>query len=550
MNNRLTFLVIDDEFVTRTQLRNALESLGHNVLEACDGSRGLEIVAQERPDIVMTDLRMPVMDGEAVLGHLRRTNPDLPVIIVSGTGDIQQAVVTLRNGAWDYIVKPVRDLELLRAVINRANERSRLIIENRKYQQHLETLVRDRAKELLKLSQVATQSPVSIVITDTEGRIEFVNPKFCQVTGYSSDEVMGRNPSILRSGKTRPEIYHQLWTTITTGGVWEGELENKKKNGDFFNEHTIISPIKDNNEIISHYMAIKEDITEKLKLAEEAKQAQLKLIQADKLSSLGLLVSGIAHEINNPNNFIMNNSAHLAEAWQSVTPILEEYYQENGDFELGDFRYSESKDVLDRLFTGLTEGSRRIRAIVDRLKNFARQDSGSVNERTDLNTVVLDAIAILNHEIKKRCEKFRFDAAEKLPEVRANAQQIGQVVINLLMNALQSLPDRERAVKISIHRSPDSGDIAVVVEDEGTGMSQETIQRIREPFFTTKSDRGGTGLGLSVSDSLAQENGGTLLFSSEPGKGTTAMLTLKAYNELLQGERLIQNGHKTAHSAC
>ncbi len=524
-----TALIIDDEYVTRKQLRNALEILGISVIEACDGRQGIGILTEKQPDIVITDLRMPVMDGETLLRHLMAEYPDIPAIVVSGTADVQQAVITLRSGAWDYIVKPVKDIELLQAVINRALERARLIIENRNYQHHLETLVHERAKELLKLSQVATQSPVSIIITDIDGKIEFVNPKFTQVTGYSSDDVTGRNPRFMQSGQTSSEIYRQLWNTITAGDVWQGELINKKKDGELFKEYAIISAIRDQNGGISHYLGIKEDITEKLRLAEEAKTAQLKLIQADKLASLGLLVSGIAHEINNPNNFIMNNSAHMAEAWQAIMPVLNEYYQDNGDFEVGDFRYSEAQEIVPRLFNGLTEGSRRIRNIVDRLKNFARQDSGSINERTNLNTVVLDAIAILNHEIQKQTERFSFNPVENLPEVRANAQQIGQVIINLIINALQALPGKESAVTITINHDPDKGVVVLEVKDEGAGMTPEVLKRLTEPFFTTKGEQGGTGLGLSVSSSLVRENNGILTFNSESGKGTTVQLTLNIY---------------------
>lgn len=530
MQNNLKIHIIDDDFISRKQLRNALETLSFSVTEASNGQEGLDDVLQARPDVVMTDLRMPIMGGEEFITHLKVSHPDLPVIVVSGTADVQQAVVTLRNGAWDYIVKPVHDLDLLRAVIERTLERSRLLAENRAYQHHLEALVRERAEELLKLSQVATQSPVSIVITDISGNIEFVNPQFTQVTGYSSDEIKGLNPRILQSGQTPPELYRELWETITAGGVWEGDLLNRKKNGDLFQEHTIISAIKDENGTISSYLSIREDITEKLRLAKEARSAQLKLIQADKLASLGLLVSGIAHEINNPNNFIMNNSAHLAEAWQAIMPVLEEYYQNNGDFEMGDFRYSESQEILPRLFSGMTEGSRRIKTIVDRLKNFARQDSGSVNERTDLNTVVLDAIAILNHEIRKRTERFSFNVTDTLPEVRANAQQIGQVIINLIMNALQALPDKTSAVTITIIPDSVQGRVVIEIQDEGTGMTPEVLGRLTEPFFTTKGDQGGTGLGLSVSSTLVEENSGTLTFYSVAGKGTTARLTLNIYH--------------------
>lgn len=174
------------------------------------------------------------------------------------------------------------------------------------------------------LSQVAAQSPVDIVITDPLGNIVYVNPQFTRTTGYSAEEALHKNPRILKSERTPPELHRQLWDTISRGEVWEGEFHNRKKSGEIYREHAIISAIRDSEGAISHYMAIKEDITEKVRLEKEASSAQAKLIQADKLSSLGLLVSGIAHEINNPNNCIMRNSELLADAWHDAMPILDE----------------------------------------------------------------------------------------------------------------------------------------------------------------------------------------------------------------------------------
>jgi PAS domain S-box-containing protein len=271
------------------------------------------------------------------------------------------------------------------------------------------------------------------------------------------------------------------------------------------------------------------DITNRLRLEEEAKVAQTKLIQTDKMASLGLLVSGIAHEINNPNNAIMFNSQLLAKAWQSVMPLLDEYQRENGDFKVGDFPFSASREILPKLFSGMVDGSTRIRNIVDRLKNFARQDRGTTRERVDVNQVVLDAIAILNHEIKKQCDNFRVAAEVTLPPALGNAQQIEQVVINLVMNALQALPDKKRAIRIGTALTGDGARVAITVADEGVGMTDEVANRLTEPFFTTRSAIGGTGLGLSISASILKENQGTLSFTSTPNEGTTATVLLRTF---------------------
>lgn len=373
----------------------------------------------------------------------------------------------------------------------------------------IEDVTERRANEdsLRKLSLAVEQSPVTTMITDTKGNIEFVNPMFTQLTGYEKQEVLGKNSRLLKSGELQPETYENMWRTISSGNLWEGEFLNRKKCGELFWEHAKISPITDAQGRITNYLAIKEnitsqktteellfrseerfrqlfdqsndaivilgahdykiadlneeaekvfgypraellgeyifplmvgpersfteigepekgywqidkmsmlkkdgsqllvstrfklitlnddqalycsfrDITDRIRIEEEALLAQANMIQADKMASLGLLVSGMAHEINNPNNCVLFNSELLAKTWASASPILDEFYRQNGDFKLGSFRFSESHDIIPRLFSGLVDGAERIRSIVDMLKDFARQDKGDTQAAFDLN---------------------------------------------------------------------------------------------------------------------------------------------------------------------
>ena len=507
---------------------------------------------------------------------------------------------------------------------------------------------------LRKQSMAVEQSPVSIVIADTQGNIEFVNPMFTDLTGYTKEEALGKNPRFLQSGLVEPEVYRQMWRTIGAGDVWEGEFANKKKSGEPFWEQARIAPIKNDQGVTTHYLAIKQDIsdrkmseerlsrseeslrelfdqsndaiiivttgqvvvdlnaeaetlfgigrdefigsdicslmledarsilsdvaamvhreyrqiekltmhkkdgtelfvsgrfklvtlsgyqviycsfrdiTERIRLEEEARMTQAQLIQSEKMASLGVLVSGIAHEINNPTNYILFNSELLAKTWTAAVPILEEFYRENGDFKLASFQFSQTRDIIPKLFSGMVDGAERIHTIVDMLKNFARQDTGDTSAPFGVNRVVTDAVAILNHEIKKRCNHFYLEAGQDLASALGNAQQIEQVVINLILNALQSLPDKNRAVRLSTKTAEDGTHIAITVADEGAGMSAETMKRLAEPFFTTKGESGGTGLGLSISISILRQNHGTISFESEPGKGTVATVLLRIFPE-------------------
>jgi diguanylate cyclase (GGDEF)-like protein/PAS domain S-box-containing protein len=258
-----TLLTIDDEESIRSSLAAFFEDCGFTVIEAGDGREGLEIIRERRPDVVITDLRMPEVDGLEVVDAVCRMDDNLPIIMLSGTGVLADAIEALRRGAWDYITKPVQDMVELELMVARCLERARLVRENRAYHEGLELLVANRTKELRKLSKAVEQSANSVVITDVTGIIEYVNPKFCEVTGYSFDEVIGKNPRILKSGKQSGECYRELWQAISTGREWRGEFNNKRKNGEFYWEMCSIAPIRDETNTITHYVAIKEDISDR-----------------------------------------------------------------------------------------------------------------------------------------------------------------------------------------------------------------------------------------------------------------------------------------------
>jgi PAS domain S-box-containing protein len=275
------------------------------------------------------------------------------------------------------------------------------------------------------------------------------------------------------------------------------------------------------------------DITEKLKIKEERKRIEEKLLQANKMTALGTLASGIAHEINNPNNYILSSSQFLSEAWKDIEQILVEYRRENGEYYIGGLPDNEASDIIPKLLASLEEGSVRIKNIVENLKSFARQENQSYDTVIDVNMAVRASINLLGSQIPKYTDNFFSNLDERLPKIQGSFQQIEQVIINLTINALQSLPNKNCGIYITTFYDKNAQQVVIRVRDQGTGIAQDLMRRIMEPFFTTKQDMGGTGLGLSICYSIIKKHQGTLECESDLKLGTLFTVKLPAYGALL-----------------
>ncbi len=270
------------------------------------------------------------------------------------------------------------------------------------------------------------------------------------------------------------------------------------------------------------------DITEQVRAQEEAGLRQQQLVQADKLVSLGILTSGVAHEINNPNHSIMSNVTALSEVWDDVRPILDRFYDDFGDFVLGGFEYTECREKLPGMYANALAGSRKIDVIVNELRGFARNSPGERMAAVDVNMVVNSAQILMSSLVKKHTDRFSVELGEDVPLVTGNFQRMEQVIINLIQNACQALPDRDHAVTVTTSHDKPKGMVIVEVRDEGGGIAEENIKQMGTPFFTTKLGSEGMGLGLWISSNIVHEHGGTLTFTSKEGEGTRAVLSLPA----------------------
>jgi PAS domain S-box-containing protein len=361
----------------------------------------------------------------------------------------------------------------------------------RKTLDELEIRVQERTAELLKtneairkLSKAVEQTEDSVIITDKQGSIEYVNPAFEKLTGYRSQEVIGKTPRILKSDKQDEKIYKHLWETVLSGRVFKAELINKKKNGDLYYIEKTITPIKDEQGNITHFVSTDRDITR-----------QKEIEKSERLTQLGKLVSHVAHEVNNP-LMVISGRAQLS--------LME------------DIKNDEVKRNLGIIF----QQSQRAKDIIERLLKFSRPSKGLIKQ-VDINKSIEEVVALVEHQFKLENVNIIRSYAQSLPPVFVEEKQIQEVFMNLLNNAKEAITEEGT---IEITTSEENDFLRIDFKDSGIGISAENLERILEPFFTTKKK--GTGLGLSVCFSIIKAHNGELKFKSSPGQGTTATVLL------------------------
>jgi signal transduction histidine kinase len=285
---------------------------------------------------------------------------------------------------------------------------------------------------------------------------------------------------------------------------------------------------KDDKGKVISYDGLINDITE-LKIAEEKTEAkQRQLIQADKMATLGTMISGIAHEVNNPNNFILLNARFLQKVWEDIIPIVREYSQTHDDYSVAGFPANKSNEKIIQSLEGIINGALRIQKITKSLTNFARVDAGELDLPVDINNVISNAVLLTGNLVKNSTDNFsvKCNYEKELPLIKGNAQQLEQVMINLINNACQSLTNKNQKVLIIISIYGQPPVISIRIEDEGVGIEKENLKNIFDPFFTTKRSSGGTGLGLYVSYKIIKDHGGDLTVTSEKGMGTKCEIIL------------------------
>jgi PAS domain S-box-containing protein len=367
----------------------------------------------------------------------------------------------------------------------------------------------------------------AILILSREGRILYVNPRAAEVSGYSAAALRGKDFLEIVGLEEQGDLV-RLFEARMTGRGTQRPLESRIVHRD---GHAVPVEITGANTVwqdeVGNVVVIR-DVSERIEAEELLRSQQEKLRQADKLASLGALVAGVVHEVNNPNQVVSLDARLLSEGLPGLFAIAESGEEADESVRVAGMPYREFKDAVRTAVSEIESSAARIDHIVGELKRFARGGPAAKKEPTDVNSVVRAVVDISRNLIGKATRNFSLSLDGTLPLVQADRTGLEQVVLNLLLNACQSLPDPRRGVRISTYFDEEAAAVCIEVRDEGIGISEENLPRITDPFFTTRGEKGGTGLGLTVSDRIVRAHGGSLSVQSQFGGGTTVSVRLPA----------------------
>ena len=369
---------------------------------------------------------------------------------------------------------------------------------------HIQASRRREKSGLQILSTAVEQSPVSVMITDVKGNIEYVNPHFTAVAGYSPEEAAGKNPRILKSGLQGREFYRDLWTTITSGREWTGEFHNKKKNGELYWEKAKISPIKNKDGVITHFVALKEDVTA-LKLAEEALKRHTEELERSnrELEQFAYVAS---HDLQEPLRIVAGYVQLLSRRYKGK---LDENAEEFISFAL--------------------DATKRMQALISDLLAYSRigaggKDFGSVDMEKVLDSTLLD----LNPALSERGAEV---TRSPLPSVKGDEPQLRRLFQNLIGNAVKYCSEMPR-IHVSAEKKADSWLFSI--RDNGIGIAPRHHDRIFQIFqrLHAKNEYSGTGIGLAICKKVVENHGGRIWVESEAEKGSTFYFTIPTRGEI------------------
>ena len=503
-SNDVSILFVEDNGTIRVLISEFLNSKQFkNVYIAKDGREGLAKYKKYKPDIILTDLTMPIMSGLEMSKKIKKIDADIPILLITSHFEKEITEAAVDIGIDAYLFKPltlIRVEKILNKYIERILLRRELKNEHRLLEQY---------KSIIDVS-------ASVTKTDTSGTITYVNDLFCDMSGYTKDELIGKNHNIVKHPSTELKTYENMWETIKNKKIWRSHIKNRKKSGEDYYESTVIAPILDENDEIQEYISLKQDITEiyskremlKKRIKEEVEknikfhqEREKERLLEEKFSIIGKMAAGITHEINTPLTYIKGNLELMMQDIASLEDGvgLKKYLQEDG------------KIVL--------EGINRIASIVESMREMASQARGMPKDGNVYSSLITALILSYNKASKIKVQNDPFVIGMNKDKYSFIApiqkQRIEQVFIIIINNALDALKLNksfdERTFDITLKE--DSEYVIVSFQDNGGGIKEDILPKMFDPFQSTKVE-GGIGIGLNVAKRIIEDHGGKIIASN------------------------------------
>ncbi len=460
------------------------------------------MLRQQRYELVLFEHDAGDAEAVRLISNFLRAGVSVPFILLTEDADEKAVAKIIDAGSWNCVPKSQLDTGTLARTI-----RSTMSLHTLQQEQQA------AEESLRKLSRAVEHSADTVVITDRSGVIEYVNPAFEALTGYSHEEACGQTPRILKSGEQAAETYQEMWNTILGGAVYRGIFVNRKKNGELYYVEQSICPVRDGDGQVTHFIANGRDLTERLRLESQ-------LLQAQKMDAIGRLAGGVAHDFNNLLTIITSYSELALDSVPRDSPLE-----------------SKIQEIL--------LAARRAAELTRQLLAFSRKQPQALRVM-ELNQVVAGIAKTLPRLIGEDIE-FSFRPGPGVGMARVDPLQIEQVLMNLAANARDAMPQGGhlqietfslRLDEDYIHGKPAAipmGHYAVItVSDNGIGIPREDLPHIFEPFYTTKPAGKGTGLGLATVYGIVKQNQGFVWVYSERDRGTVFKIYLPSIDERIQ----------------
>ena len=507
----ISILLIEDDDLLREYMLRFFRKYGFkNLYSAVDGKDGLAQYNKNLPDIIISDYAMPKLNGLDMSKKLKKENPELPIILVTAINDNKVLVDAINMGIDGFLFKPLEPTKTDH-IIEKISKRI-LLDKNLKKKQRL-------------LSEYKAAIDVSSTVskTDTDGIITYVNDAFCEMSGYSKDELIGVSHNIIKHSDTTVETYIDMWKTISNKKIWHGTMKNLNKDGSAYYATSVIVPILNEKDEIVEYIALRQDITNlfnqqellKKKVDKEVhknlqlhKQREEENLLEAKFSTIGKMSAGITHEINTPLTYVRGNLELMTQDINSLDDNVKQ------------------KEYLQEDVATIFDGVNRIAYIVESMREMASQTK-EFPEQKNVYSALITALTLAYNKAKfiskifVQDELFQLGADKNkhtfLAEIQS--QRIEQVLIIIVNNALDALKRIEdfedRLIKISIDE--EDKNIVITIKDNGGGIDPKILPKIFDPFQSDKEE-GGMGIGLNVAKRIIDDHNGKIIpFNHENG---------------------------------